>query len=359
MKTSAIVTRVIFFLAFSSLLATTIPHVAWLYHAYEPTSFIWWVISYGIAVGIDAMACWLMWTYAIVGKGGKGVVWVFIALLVMLSWYANWLHSEAFNPAYTVNIWTIDLGFGITTGFLTPVIVSAIPLFIIVYTFIYGKVANVKTETLEEKATRLEDEKVAKNRIRAATKGRLISRIGETLTQVIVEGKGVVKTLSPGNEDEPITQASQEVKAGDSEPQNEGIEQSINGVKIDDTPGQTSPYITLTPDVLEVLNAYPGLASLLSTGQKTATINEIAGALNMSTKLVTNRVKSGVLKRSPRNEKLVTITSVITWLKMLHTQEQNASKTSPLYAVKAPHNGHVQEPITDVLEPVSTDEKVS
>jgi mannitol-specific phosphotransferase system IIBC component len=142
------ITRFIFWIAFLAFLSTSIPHVAWLYHIYEPvgkgdtTIFgisIWWVLCYAIAIGIDVLIAWLSFVQTM--KKGDIVTWIFIALLSILSWYANYLYDMNNNPIVQQSIWKITLLWGsTTTGFITPIIVSAIPMFVIAYTFMLSRI---------------------------------------------------------------------------------------------------------------------------------------------------------------------------------------------------------------------------
>ncbi len=93
---------------------------------------------------------------------------------------------------------------------------------------------------------------------------------------------------------------------------------------------QTAPQIALNPDDLPVLNTYPKLAALLSTGRKTASVNEVSEALLVTPKLVANRVKDRTLKCSPRGDKLILLSSVVDWTKTLQSSGQNGSKTRDL-----------------------------
>ncbi len=94
-----------------------------------------------------------------------------------------------------------------------------------------------------------------------------------------------------------------------------------------DTDPLTDPELVLNTDLL---TAYPAIASWLSTGRKTATLEEIAETSNRSVKTVKNRVAKGIVKRSGRNPNLYRIDSVILWLK----EEQKSAETVKLLAVK-------------------------
>jgi hypothetical protein len=188
-----VVTKGIFWLAFISLLATTIPHVAWCYHEYEQgettilnlwfTSVdVWWLISFGVAIGIDALIAWLSFV-KVLGKNrtDDNIVWVFIGLLCALSWYCNYLYAMAHNPIQKIDIWNISLLGGFTTtGSITPVIISAVPLFVIAYTFMFSKLADSKEITSQELAAianELEAVTIQKARIKTAKRKSFVRDI--------------------------------------------------------------------------------------------------------------------------------------------------------------------------------------
>lgn len=189
MVTKARVTITIFWLGFLSFLATSVPHVAWLYRQYEPSHMVIWdVLSYAIAISIDVLIAWLSFVQTEVSKKKSAMIttWLFIAALCAISYYANYIYDMAHNPTLSVDVWSIHLfDSSITVASCTPLIVSALPVFVIAYTFMLNVVSNTKSETLEEKATRLEKERAAKERIREASKG--------TVTNVL---KGVISSVT-------------------------------------------------------------------------------------------------------------------------------------------------------------------
>lgn len=199
------VTKLIFWLAFVSLLATTIPHVAWLYHEYEQgeTTIInlgftsvdfWWLVSYGVAISIDVLVAWLSFV-KILGKSrtDDNVTWVFIGLLCALSWYCNYLYAMAHNPMQQIDIWSISLLGGLTTtGSITPVIVSAIPVFVVAYTFMFSKLASttqLSSKELAAIASELEAVTVQKARIKSVKRRALVGSI----TGLVDSAKDVVQ----------------------------------------------------------------------------------------------------------------------------------------------------------------------
>lgn len=354
---------------FMALLAVSMPKVAWVFRSYEGAPLLinffgftfdaLWIVPLLVSFCIDGLI--LALTYAVTQdkqKAGKAGLWVFIGTLCTLSYYCNLLYNFAHEPVGA--LWTNWF-----IGAVTPLIVSGVPLFALYYTFTLSRLEG-KGETLEAKAARLELEKAAKDRIKQAKQGRIIRGIGGAIKQVRQEyisikneGKEPGIPALNGEQNEGLNEVLPSVKIDYAQVQNEGIEQGKMEVKAQDSEIQTSPQIALTPDVLELINAFPNLGALLATSRKTATINEIAEALNVSPKLVSNRVKSGQLKHAPRNAKLITITSVCELAKMLYAQAQNESITRSLHPVKPAQNGHNAEAITDALESVNLGEKAS
>jgi len=109
------ITLAIFWLAFGSLLATSIPHVAWLYQLYEPDNWYTLTTSYGIAIGIDVMTAWLSFICARGKAIDKWVTVTFIIALAALSNYANYLYDMAHSPVTRGDIWSIRILLGLTT----------------------------------------------------------------------------------------------------------------------------------------------------------------------------------------------------------------------------------------------------
>lgn len=181
------VTTVLFWIAFIAFLAMSIPHVAWLFYSYEAhDGFISVIFSYGVAIGIDILICWLSYLQTSKNRGDIVTTWIFIAALAFLSWYANFLYAMAYNPQHVTNVWSISILLGYTTtGYITPIIVSAIPLFIIAYTFMLSRLSSVTRETLEEKANRLEEEMQYKKRIAKASEGKISSKIKSAISSTV------------------------------------------------------------------------------------------------------------------------------------------------------------------------------
>lgn len=182
-------TKVLFWGAFGIFLMVSIPHIAWVFRQYEPqdpgvAGFVWWVLAYGFAIAIDGVIGWLS---HIKSEGttwkDQGFIWTFIVVLVLMSWYFNWVFSEAHDPSKQVlDVWSFVLANqlwfipSITVGQLTPVVISALPVFIIAYTFILQKVNAMKRTDakslaeLQTEAGEAEQRAEAEKRIRDAQK---------------------------------------------------------------------------------------------------------------------------------------------------------------------------------------------
>ncbi len=148
MSKSERATKYFFWAAFGAFLAMSVPHVAWVFRQYEPNQpdLAWWAVSWGVAISIDLLICWLSYTRSDQEqkKADGAITWIFIFLLALLSWYCNWLFSEVMSG---IDAWSFSLPFGLTTfGSLTPIIVSAIPMFMIAYTYMSRRILSKKSE---------------------------------------------------------------------------------------------------------------------------------------------------------------------------------------------------------------------
>jgi len=186
-----VATRVLFWSAFGIFLMVSIPHVAWVFRQYEPqdpglAGFVWWVLAYGFAIAIDGVIGWLSHIKSEgTTKSDQRFIWGFIVVLVMMSWYFNWVFSMAHDPSQKKpDVWTFVLTSqmwfipSVTVGQLTPVVISALPVFIIAYTFILGKVNAMKVAAakslavLQAEANEVEQRAAAEKRIREAQKNQ-------------------------------------------------------------------------------------------------------------------------------------------------------------------------------------------
>lgn len=142
--TTRFVFLIVFWIAFVSFLATSIPHIAWLWDLYEPADNLpMLIVSYGVAISFDVTICLL--AYVLVSgrqKRDRAVAWLFITALSLLSWYANFLYDSAHAPRMPL-------------GWLTPFIVSAVPIFALAYTFMSSRVQQAVEPSLVPETRKL------------------------------------------------------------------------------------------------------------------------------------------------------------------------------------------------------------
>jgi hypothetical protein len=182
------VAKVFIWLGFIALLAISIPKVAWVVRSYEGATPLlvtqWdiaidvlWILPLFVAICIDVLI--LALTYAVSNDKARASqisMWGFVALLCGISVYCNLLYNEAHRPGGS--IWDSPL-----VSVITPYILAGVPLFALCYTLILSRI-NGNAETLDEKATRLENERVAKERIHQAKQGRVTSMLKNAISGV-------------------------------------------------------------------------------------------------------------------------------------------------------------------------------
>ncbi|MBV8696211.1 MAG: hypothetical protein JO183_12055 [Ktedonobacteraceae bacterium] len=224
-------TRILFWVAFSIFLAVSIPHIAWVFHAFEPQGDgfdgIWWVLAYGFAIAIDVVICWLSYVKSTEeGASDVWITWAFIGSLVIMSWYFNWIYARAHDPSHPgADVWNIQVapqwGFigGWSVGTVTPVIISALPVFVIAYTYMLGKVTRMKSTAakslaeLQAEAAEAEQRAQAERRIRTAYRGP------GTMQQGVQLGKGLIDAA---------TELLNELEKKKKDPQSERLEKVLN-----------------------------------------------------------------------------------------------------------------------------------
>lgn len=188
-------TMILFYLCFVALLLVSLPKVAWVFHAFEEQQNIiinlviiqidmYWFISYGIALSIDVLILWLSYVASNSKNKVSKATWAFIIGLSLLSMYCNYLYNINFKPIQS-GVWSNTI-LGIGVSFITPIIVSSVPLFILCYTFMLNKVTSSKltVEELRELADRLEQEKIQRDRIADINKGKATSTVNNALTSI-------------------------------------------------------------------------------------------------------------------------------------------------------------------------------
>ncbi len=150
-----------FWIAFAVFLAASIPHVAYFFASFEPSSgpegVWWWGVSYAIAISIDVTVYLLSWTafqryrrY----RTARAVWqhWLLIVMCTIFSWAVNWAYAKQFHSTVMLSSaestapWLINV---------FPFMASAFPLLGIVYTMMAETVSETEQEEKNEKAQQL------------------------------------------------------------------------------------------------------------------------------------------------------------------------------------------------------------
>ena len=194
-----------FWIAFAVFLAASIPHVAYFFASFEPSTgpegAWWWAVSYAIAVSMDVTVYLLSYTafkrfrkY----RTPKAVWqhWLLIVICTVFSWAVNWAYAKQFHSptmlsaAETTAPWLISI---------FPFMASAFPLLGIVYTMM----AETVSETEETPHLRAITE-IIKPKHRAALAS------GQTQTEVALlssadEKQAKIQEESDQEELKPVT----------------------------------------------------------------------------------------------------------------------------------------------------------
>lgn len=333
------IVRGVFLFAYAAFLAASITHIAFFFHGFEPqggtpTWLQEWGIPYGLAIAIDVtnvvMMIGVTFRRGAKVSGRRAGVWAFIGMLTLFSWVANWEYALEFQSSVLSRAASASIPLiRITFYQLNPILASSFAFLNLAYS-LAAELFNTRSKTAEElaqEADRLESLEEAQKRIDAYhernKKASLVKRLGVGIREVKDEAKQVF-----GNDQNTSQiEVDDEAKAPESEPQsfaqNKVLEDVIPEVKTEECDEQNILNEEPNSSFLDAVNTYPKIKMWLSTGQKTATIEEIVEVTGYSKRRVTNRVHDGTLKRSPRNAKLILISSVIAWLKTPPLPQQN------------------------------------
>jgi hypothetical protein len=309
-------TKYFFWTAFGAFLAMSVPHVAWVFRFYEPKNdgydLAWWVISYGVAISIDLLICWLSYTRSDQEqkKGDSAITWTFIFLLALLSWYCNWLFSEVMSR---VDVWSLSLPFRWTIGTLTPVMVSAIPMFVIAYTYMSRRILGAKSAVksaaeLEQDLAELKKKSHLELQIAALKNKQKSSWIRGKFQMVSDAFSGQNQAQIEDDSEQDLTQISPEIKdeitviSGSNLPQNHvkilpklgAIPPPISDAPLPLQAGRLSQYLM----TFEEASAYTGYA--ISTLKKQLNTGEIsANKTGDKLKVSTLRIRTGMTGKMP------------------------------------------------------------
>jgi hypothetical protein len=141
-----------------------------LYHAYGPyNGLLGWALSYFVAIGIDLLVCWLAYASSKGTIAADAVISrVLIAVIALFCGYADYLFALAHHPVSQSSIWNVRLVGMITSGEITPLLLAAVPLLLVGYISMLGKLNPGGLQRLEEQANYLEHEQLLRQRIAQA-----------------------------------------------------------------------------------------------------------------------------------------------------------------------------------------------
>ena len=160
-----------FWIAFAVFLAASIPHVAYFFASFEPSSgpegIWWWGVSYAIAISIDVTVYLLSWTafqryrqYHTARAVWQH--WLLIFLCTVFSWAVNWAYAKQFHNPFMLSAaessapWLVNV---------FPFMASAFPLLGIVYTMMAETITETSTK---EKKTREKQITIASELVKPA-----------------------------------------------------------------------------------------------------------------------------------------------------------------------------------------------
>jgi hypothetical protein len=347
------ITRIAFWLAFAAFLGASIPHIAYFFRSFDPIGGpedrYWWAIAYAIAIGIDMTDFLLSMNVARLyrNKVSWRVLfnrWLFIIGITSFSWFVNWEYNVQFSSSMLSKVAEVSLFGLLRVGDLNPVLASMFQVLSIAYTSMAESLAEKAVEKTAEELEAEADERERKAKAQARIdstrnqsaanwlKGK-IGMLREVKNEVVAGEQNEVKqgreaTVLPpdhAQQNGTFTLSAEEAKPAFAYIQSELSDDSKNAGKNEDSTEPNEYDAAWHKDAFALLERYPRIQSWLSTGQRTAAIEEIVDVSMQSKRKVINRVHDGTLKRSPRNAQLILISSVIDWLKTAPPPQQSDS----------------------------------
>lgn len=195
--------QIFFWFAFAVFLATSIPHVAYFFHTFEPqdtdwSGVFWWSVSYFIAACIDVTIFLSSMTVASLQRRGSSKaliisVWVFIIGLACFSWFINYKYAIQFAHTSMLSATPVTIPWiNITIPDIDPVLASSFQILAVVYTWISDKIAAdekvLTADELEKMADELQNVATQKARIAEIKRTSSVNRLKELMDA----GKDVV-----------------------------------------------------------------------------------------------------------------------------------------------------------------------
>lgn len=154
--------RALFWFAFLAFMVAAIPHTAYFFRAWEPTvspsdsqgGLFYWGVAYAIAISVDGMVIYLTRALTVLSKQGgkrfaKGMAWLGIGLLSLLSWFVNWQYAVEFRGTMLERVLSLPVG-PWRLADIDPILASMFQALIIFYSFISDKVHEPPAAQQEE-----------------------------------------------------------------------------------------------------------------------------------------------------------------------------------------------------------------
>src|SRR2546421_1399097 len=325
-------TRGFFWVGYVVFLSASIPHVASYFRHFDPATtnqfedISYWVIAVAIAVVIDVSDVLVRIPVSrakVYGARLKDTLlfWVFIFLIMALSWFFNWQYNVVFGTSQFQAVDSYTIANWVTIGQINPVIGSAFQLLILVYTLMAHKFAQKpKEKSLEElmkEADEIEQKADYLTRIEAVKQAQS-SRKWQARFEGIRQVKDEAIRTIKGQDEE----ASEDTNNASEISPEAVVVEAINPPASDEVPvveeahTETNDSVqtdvlnvsqtAFSDDVLEVLEAYPLIESeWLVKHRKSVTLEEIINVTGHSKRRL-NRV---AFARSSRNKELILVNS--------------------------------------------------
>jgi hypothetical protein len=338
-----VVIAVIFYAGLTGFLLSSIDHVAWFFHLYEPASQPgdgWAMVpSYGKAGALDLAIFFLAYVAATGQAADKVLTWTFTIILSCVSLYANYLYAMFFSPEHQADIWHIQILWGVTTtGWLSPIIASSYPLFAMIFMYLIERVISRRAETPEEMRQRLhalKEKKEIEQQIKAVTKGQVKGAAIEAIDNGLevfnhVRGRLAKQVQTPVNDSEPaaestIAEVEQESSSASSTDEQEAIKNTA--LESEERDHEANHRHTNQGEKAGQESHQGSLSSAMS-GRSLVSVEEAARMLLIEPKTVETLRNKGILKAHPGNKDRITIASIRTY------DEKRSRK--PKAALKAP-----------------------
>lgn len=341
--------------AFLVCLYVSIPHLAWVFYSWENTTGAGtplslsifgmdilttkqeWLNAYLQAMSIDVIIAFLSYTLTnSKSLGFKGLGYTFVGLLILLSWFFNWLYAKAHAPMMADNsIWGQTFLWGlISIKRITPIINSSLPVFAFAFTVMIDRLTGEQMTAAEIEQLATESEKIntALGKLRTAKNERTAQRIGSIFglaKQVKDQGKELLSSKnSEGETEENLERNTDEMDAVFAEE----TEENLIG-KLEEN--EKNPERKAKESERETPFEMPGENAplWLAKGGSTIHLDDVVNHTNLTRKTLNNLVKTGKIVRT-KNANIVRKDSLIAWAK----QQRIALEKSNIIELSAKRN---------------------